>query len=141
LTTAGNVDAGSVTNRAFGIGGGVSTPTEVLTIPYVPPQTTTTIAATTTTIGTTGTTLPETTTTVPITTTTVSAVELQVVVPEVPTGGEDVFDVLFVEALPDAGLGVGFMSLIAGIVLLLGIGVTSMSITRSNRRVKNGEQQ
>jgi hypothetical protein len=148
LTTAGNVDAGSVTNRAFGIGGGVSTPTEVLTIPYVPPQTTTTIAATTTTIGTTGTTLPETTTTVPvttstvpITTTTVSAVELQVLVPQVPTGGEDVFDVLFVEDLPNAGLGVGFMSLIAGIVLLLGIGVTSMSITRSNRRVKNGEQQ
>ena len=85
--------------------------------------------------------MPVTTSTVPVTTTTLSPVELQVVVPEVPTGGEDVFDVLFVEELPEAGVGVGLMSLIAGIVLLLGIGVSSMSITRGNRRVKSGENQ
>jgi hypothetical protein len=121
----------------------------VLTIPYVAPETTTTVGTTGTTIPESTTTIPESTTTtvpvttstVPVTTTTLSPVELQVVVPEVPTGGEDVFDVLFVEALPDAGLGVGFMSLIAGIVLLLGIGVTSMSITRGNRRIKNGDSK
>jgi hypothetical protein len=126
VTTVGNVADELVTNRAFGVGGGVSTPTEELTIPYVAPQTTTTVAVTTT---------------VPVTTTTVSPVELQVLIPDVPNGTEDVFDVLFVEELPEAGVGVGLMSLIAGIVLLLGIGVTSMSITRGNRRVKSGENQ
>jgi hypothetical protein len=149
VTTSGNVADEQVTNRAFGVGGGVSTPTAVLTIPYVAPETTTTVGTTGTTIPESTTTIPESTTTtvpvttstVPVTTTTLSPVELQVVVPEVPTGGEDVFDVLFVEALPDAGLGVGFMSLIAGIVLLLGIGVTSMSITRGNRRIKNGDSK
>jgi hypothetical protein len=156
VTTSGNVADEQVTNRAFGVGGGVSTPTAVLTIPYVAPETTTTVGTTGTTIPESTTTVPESTTTipesttttvpvttstVPVTTTTLSPVELQVVVPEVPTGGEDVFDVLFVEALPDAGLGVGFMSLIAGIVLLLGIGVTSMSITRGNRRIKNGDSK
>jgi hypothetical protein len=143
VTTEGNVTDQLVTNRAFGVGGGVSTATEVLTIPYVAPQTTTTISQTTTTIGTTATTLPETTTTVPVTTTTTTPdpVELQVVVPEVPTGAEDVFDVVFVEELPEAGFGVGLMSLLAGIVLLLGIGATSMSITRGNRRIKSGEDQ
>lgn len=141
VTTAGNVADGLVTNRAFGVGGGVSTPTEELTIPFVAPQTTTTVAETTTTVGTTGTTVPETTTTVPVTTTTVSAVELQVLVPDVPTGAEDVLDVLFVEELPDAGVGIGLMPLIAGILLLLGIGVTSMSITRGSRRVKSGDNQ
>jgi hypothetical protein len=156
VTTSGNVADEQVTNRAFGVGGGVSTPTAVLTIPYVAPETTTTVGTTGTTVPESTTTVPESTTTipvsttttvpvttstVPVTTTTLSPVELQVVVPEVPTGGEDVFDVLFVEALPDAGLGVGFMSLIAGIVLLLGIGVTSMSITRGNRRIKNGDSK
>ena len=85
--------------------------------------------------------MPVTTSTVPVTTTTVSAAELQVLTPDVPTGAEDIFDVLFVEELPEAGVGVGLMSLIAGIVLLLGIGVSSMSITRGNRRVKSGENQ
>jgi hypothetical protein len=127
----------------------------VLTIPYLAPQTTTTIAETTTTVGTTGTTLPESTTTVPettttvpattstvpITTTTVANTEFQVLVPDLPTGQEDVFDVLFIEELPEAGLGVGLMSLIAGIVLLLGIGVTSMSFNRGNRGMKSGENQ
>jgi hypothetical protein len=120
----------------------------VLTIPYVAPQTTTTVGTTgttipesTTTIPESTTTIPETSTTVPVTTTTVSAAELQVLTPDVPTGAEDIFDVLFVEELPEAGVGVGLMSLIAGIVLLLGIGVTSMSITRGNRRVKSGENQ
>jgi hypothetical protein len=141
VTTAGNVTDGLVTNRAFGVGGGVSTPTEELTIPYVAPQTTTTVPETTTTVPETTTTVPETTTTVPVTTTTVGAVELQVLAPDFVTGAEDVFDVLFVEELPEAGVGVGLMSLIAGIVLLLGIGVTSMSITRGNRRVKSGENQ
>jgi hypothetical protein len=155
VTTAGNVTDELVTNRAFGVGGGVSTPTAVLTIPYIAPQTTTTIGTTgttlpestttvpetTTTVPETTTTVPETTTTVPVTTTTISAAELQVVVPDLPTGAEDVFDVLFVEELPEAGVGVGLMSLIAGIVLLLGIGVTSMSFTRGNRRVKSGENQ
>jgi hypothetical protein len=146
----GNVTDELVTNRAFGVGGGVSTATEVLTIPYVAPQTTTTISQTTTTIsqttttiGTTATTVPETTTTVPVTTTTTTPdpVELQVVVPEVPTGAEDVFDVVFVEELPEAGFGVGLISLLAGIVLLLGIGATSMSITRGNRRIKSGDDK
>lgn len=155
VTTSGNVADEQVTNRAFGVGGGVSTPTAVLTIPYVAPQTTTTVGTTgttipestttipesTTTIPESTSTIPETTTTVPVTTTTVSAAELQVLTPDVPTGAEDIFDVLFVEELPEAGVGVGLMSLIAGIVLLLGIGVTSMSITRGNRRVKSGENQ
>ena len=157
VTTVGNVTDELVTNRAFGVGGGVSTATEVLTIPYVAPQTTTTISQTTTTIsqttttisqttttiGTTATTVPETTTTVPVTTTTTTPdpVELQVVVPEVPTGAEDVFDVVFVEELPEAGFGVGLVSLLAGIVLLLGIGATSMSITRGNRRIKSGDDK
>lgn len=139
LTTASNVTNESVTNRAFGVGGGVSTPTEVLTIPYVAPQTTTTIAATTTTVGTTTTTVPVTTTTVAVTTTTVSPVELQVLVPDTPTGSQDALDVLFVEDLPEAGFGVGLMSLIAGVLLLVGIGVTSMTLTRSNRRIKTGD--
>jgi hypothetical protein len=70
-----------------------------------------------------------------------SPVELQVLFPEPSTGTEDALDVLFVEELPTAGAGVGLMSLIAGIVLLLGIGVTSMSITRGNRRIKNGDSK
>lgn len=155
MTTSDNVEDELVTNRAFGVGGGVSSPSVVLTIPYLAPQTTTTIAETTTTVGTTGTTLPESTTTVPettttvpattstvpITTTTVANTEFQVLVPDLPTGQEDVFDVLFIEELPEAGLGVGLMSLIAGIVLLLGIGVTSMSFNRGNRGMKSGENQ
>jgi hypothetical protein len=138
------------------VGGGVSTPTAVLTIPYVAPQTTTTVGTTGTTIPESTTTIPESTTTipesttttvpvttstVPVTTTTLSPVELQVLFPEPVTGAEDALDVLFVEELPEAGVGVGLMSLIAGIVLLLGIGVSSMSITRGNRRVKSGENQ
>jgi hypothetical protein len=123
VTTAANVTDESVTNRAFGVGGGVSTATVILTIPFVAPESTTT------------------TTTVPITTATIGVAELQVLLPDVPTGAEDVFDVLFVEELPEAGLGVGVMSLIAGIVLLLGIGVTSMSVTRGNRRMKSGDNK
>jgi hypothetical protein len=152
LTTTDNVTDELVTNRAFGVGGGVSTPTVTLTIPYLAPQTTTTIAATTTTVGITGTTLPESTTTVPEITTTVpvatstipattTTVELQVLIPETPTGSEDILDVLFIEDLPNAGFGVGLMSLIAGIVLLLGIGVTSLSVTRGNRRLKSGDDK
>jgi hypothetical protein len=128
------------------VGGGVSTPAVTLTIPYLAPQTTTTIAATTTTVGITGTTVPEITTTVPVATSTIPAtttttVELQVLIPETPTGSEDILDVLFIEDLPNAGFGVGLMSLIAGIVLLLGIGVTSLSVTRGNRRLKSGDDK
>jgi hypothetical protein len=145
LTTTDNVADELVTNRAFGVGGGVSTPAVTLTIPYLAPQTTTTIAATTTTVGITGTTVPEITTTVPVATSTIPAttttVELQVLIPETPTGSEDILDVLFIEDLPNAGFGVGLMSLIAGIVLLLGIGVTSLSVTRGNRRLKSGDDK
>ena len=123
VTTSVNVTDESVTHHAFGVGGGVSTPTAILAIPFVAPGTTTT------------------TTTVPTTTATIGVAEQPVVLPDAPTDAEDVFDVLFVEELPEAGLGVGLMSLIAGIVLLLGIGVTSMSVTRGNRRIKSGDNK
>jgi hypothetical protein len=57
-----------------------------------------------------------------------------VVTPENPTGTEDVLDVLFPEELPNTGLRVGLVSLIGGLLLLIGLGSITIS---SNRRSGN----
>jgi hypothetical protein len=68
------------------------------------------------------------------TTTTTTPVELQVVNPDNPTGTEDVLDVLFPDALPNTGWPLGGITLIAGLVLLLGVGAMTMSSQRRQRR-------
>ena len=135
----------------------LTSPTRQVTVTYIPPATTTTIpvatttipeiatttipAVTTTLVISATTTLPAATTTVPAaTTTTVVAPtttapsELQVVTPGDPTGTEDVLDVLFPDALPNTGWPVGGITLIAGLVLLLGVGAMTMSSQRRQRR-------
>jgi hypothetical protein len=120
-------------------------PVATTTIPIA----TTTIPAVTTTLVITGTTIPEvTTTTIPAATTTIPGAttttvvaptttapsEFQVVTPDDPTGTEDVLDVLFPDALPNTGGPVGGITLIAGFVLLLGVGAMTMSSQRRQRR-------
>jgi hypothetical protein len=162
--TSGDLEAASVTNSAFGYVGELTSPTRQVTVTYIPPATTTTIPIATTTIPEVATTIPEVaTTTIPIATTTtlvISAtttlpaattttvvttttaaapsttapVELQVVNPDNPTGTEDVLDVLFPDALPVTGVPVGGITLLAGLVLLLGVGAMTMSSNRRQRR-------
>jgi hypothetical protein len=118
-TQTGDVGS-SVTNTAFAAAGQVVSPSQQVTVPY---------AATTTTTSTTTTLAPTTTTTVPV--------ELQVVTPDNPSGTEDVLDVLFPEDLPGTGIRVGFVTVIAGLLLLLGLGtITLSSNRRSNQRSK-----
>ena len=105
------------------------------------PIATTTVPIATTTLPIATTTLPIATTTLPIATTipavtTTSPVEPQVVNPDNPTGTEDVLDVLIPEALPNTGWHVGGITLMAGLVLLLGVGAMTMSANRRQR--KNG---
>jgi hypothetical protein len=157
--TSGDLESGSVTNSAFGFVGELSSPTRQVTVTYIPPATTTT----TTTLPIATTTIPEVaTTTIPIATTTIPPVattvviaattttvvtpttvaapttttptELQVVNPDDPTGTEDVLDVLFPDALPVTGWHVGGIALIAGLILLLGVGAMTMSSQRRQRR-------
>jgi hypothetical protein len=157
--TSGDLESGSITNSAFGFLGELSSPTRQVTVTYIPPATTTT----TTTLPIATTTIPEVaTTTIPIATTTISPVattvviaattttvvtpttvaapttttpvELQVVNPDDPTGTEDVLDVLFPDALPVTGWHVGGIALIAGFILLLGVGAMTMSSQRRQRR-------
>jgi hypothetical protein len=153
----GDLESGSVTNSAFGQVGELTSPTRQVTVTFIPPATTTTIPivtttipeiatttipAVTTTLVISGTTIPEVaTTTIPAaTTTTVVAPtttapsEFQVVAPDDPTGTEDVLDVLFPDALPNTGWHVGGITLIAGLVLLLGVGAMTMSSQRRQRR-------
>lgn len=144
--TAGDVESGTITNSAFGAVGELVSPTRQVTVAYIPvatttiPVATTTIPAATTTIPAATTTIPAATTTIPAATTTVVAstttapVEPQVVTPDNPTGTEDVFDVLIPEELPETGLRVGVVTLIAGLVLLLGVGAMTLSSNRRQRR-------
>jgi hypothetical protein len=162
--TSGDLEAASVTNSAFGYVGELTSPTRQVTVTYIPPATTTTIPIATTTIPEVATTIPEVaTTTIPIATTTtlvISAtttlpaattttvvttttaaapsttapVELQVVNPDNPTGTEDVLDVLFPDALPVTGVPVGGITLLAGLVFLLGVGAMTISSNRRQRR-------
>jgi hypothetical protein len=97
----------------------------IATTTISPVATTVVIAATTTTVVT------PTTVAAPTTTT---PVELQVVNPDDPTGTEDVLDVLFPDALPVTGWHVGGIALIAGFILLLGVGAMTMSSQRRQRR-------
>ena len=160
---SGDLEAASVTNSAFGYVSELTSPTRQVTVTYIPPATTTTIPIATTTIPIATTTIPEiATTTIPavtttlvisatttlpaattttvVTTTTAAApsttapVELQVVNPDNPTGTEDVLDVLFPDALPVTGVPVGGITLLAGLVLLLGVGAMTMSSNRRQRR-------
>jgi hypothetical protein len=155
---SGDLESGSITNSAFGQVGDLTSPTRQVTVTYIPPATTTTIPVATTTIPIATTTIPEiATTTIPavtttlvisatttlpaaITATTVAAPtttapsEFQVVTPDDPTGTEDVLDVLFPDALPNTGWPVGGITLIAGLVLLLGVGAMTMSSQRRQRR-------
>lgn len=131
--TAGedDVTAGSVVNTASGSGGGVTSNTDTVTVAYVPVVTTTTTLAPTTTT----TLAPTTTTLAPVTTTTVPT-ELQVLVPNIGTGTEDVFDVIFEDELPNAGWGIGLGSLIVGVLVLLSVGASSLALSRRNRQIQ-----
>jgi hypothetical protein len=146
-TVTGDIET-SVVNTAFAAAGQVVSPNQQVTVPYVATTTTTTLAPTTTTTlaptttttlaPTTTTTLAPTTTTTlaPVTTTTVP-VELQVVTPDNPTGTEDVLDVLFPAELPETGLRIGLVSVVGGLLLLLGLGtITVSSNRRSSQRAK-----
>ena len=150
----GDLESGSITNSAFGQVGELTSPTRQVTVTYIPPATTTTIPIATTTIPDvtttlviSGTTIPEVATTIPIATTTIPTVtttvvapsttapsEFQVVNPDDPTGTEDVLDVLFPDELPVTGGQVAGMTLLAGLVLLLGVAATTVSSHRRQRR-------
>jgi hypothetical protein len=146
-TVTGDIEA-SVVNTAFAAAGQVVSPNQQVTVPYVATTTTTTLAPTTTTTlsptttttlaPTTTTTLAPTTTTVPVELqTTTVPVELQVVTPDNPTGTEDVLDVLFPAELPETGLRIGLVSVVGGLLLLLGLGtITVSSNRRSSQRAK-----
>ncbi|MEY3655968.1 MAG: hypothetical protein RL114_326 [Actinomycetota bacterium] len=146
--TSGDIENASITNTAFGLVGQLVTPNRQVTIIYIPPATTTTLPVATTTLPIATTTVPIATTTVPIATTTVpvattvttptttTPVEPQVVNPDNPTGTEDVLDVLIPEVLPAAGWRVGGITLIAALILLLGVGAMTLSSNRRQR--KNG---
>jgi hypothetical protein len=161
---SGDLESGSITNSAFGQVGDLASPTRQVTVTYIPPATTTTIPVATTTIPIATTTIPEiatttipavtttlvisATTTLPAATTTVPEAttttvvaptttapsEFQVVTPDDPTGTEDELDVLFPDALPNTGWHVGGITLVAGLVLLLGVGAMTMSSQRRQRR-------
>jgi hypothetical protein len=147
---SGDLESSSITNSAFGQVGELTSPTRQVTVTYIPPATTTIPIATTTIPEVATTTIPIATTTIPIATTTIPAatttvvvaattttttpVELQVVNPDNPTGTEDVLDVLFPDALPNTGWPLGGITLIAGLVLLLGVGAMTMSSQRRQRR-------
>lgn len=148
---SGDITNTEVTNTAFGAAGELKTPTRQVTVSYIPPATTTTLPVATTTLPEATTTLPvATTTTVAATTTSVAAtttlpvaattttspVEPQIVTPDNPTGTEDVLDVLIPEELPSTGWRVGGITLIAGLILLVGVGAMTMSSNRRQR--KNG---
>jgi len=118
----------------------IATTTIPIATTTIPEVATTTIPIATTTIPVATTTLPVGTTTTVVTPTTVATpstttpVELQVVNPDDPTGTEDVLDVLFPDALPVTGLPVGGITLLAGLVLLLGVGAMTLSSNRRQRR-------
>ena len=131
-TLTGDIES-SITNTAFAAAGEVVSPSKQVTVPYVSTTTTTTTSTTSTT-----TTLAPTTTTIAPTTTTTVPVELQVVTPDNPTGTEDVLDVLFPEDLPETGIRVGLISIIGGVLLLIGVGTITVSSNRRSRRDVRG---
>ncbi len=133
-TQTGDID-GVVTNTAFAAAGELLSAPRQVTVPYVG-ITTTTVVTTTTTLAPTTTTIAPTTTPAPTTTV---PVELQVVTPDNPTGTEDVLDVLFPEALPGTGVRVGWLSIIAGLALLVGLGSMTISTNRRTRRRTGGK--
>jgi len=100
----------------------------------IPAVTTTLVISATTTLPAATTTVPAATTTTVVAPTTTAPSELQVVTPDDPTGTEDVLDVLFPDALPNTGWPFGGITLIAGLVLLLGVGAMTMSSQRRQRR-------
>ncbi len=153
--TASDITNTSVTNTAFGLAGELASSNKQVTVNYVAPATTTTtttlpIATTTTTLPIATTTLPIATTTLPVATTTLpvattvpavtttTPTEVQIVNPDNPTGTEDVLDVLIPEELPVTGWHVGGITLIAALVLLAGVGVTTFSSNRRTRGRRNG---
>lgn len=130
-TSTDDVTAGSVVNIATASAGDLTSNSDTATVPYVPvATTTTTIAATTTTVAPT-TTLSPTTTLAP---------ELQVLVPGITPGAEDVFDVLLNDELPNAGWGIGMGPLLLGVIVLVAVGLSSVSLGRRNRHTKTGGQ-
>jgi hypothetical protein len=100
----------------------------------IPAVTTTLVISATTTLPAATTTVPAATTTTVVAPTTTAPSEFQVVTPDDPTGTEDEFDVLFPDALPNTGWHVGGITLVAGLVLLLGVGAMTMSSQRRQRR-------
>jgi hypothetical protein len=129
-TTTADLD-GSVINTAFAAAGEIRSSNAQATVPYV--ATTTTLAPTTTTLA------PTTTTLAPTTTTTAAPVEPQVVTPDNPTGTEDGLDVIFPEVLPETGVRVGWLSVLAGLVLLGGLASMTVTSNRRDRR-RRGER-
>lgn len=122
VTTSADVTAGSVVNVAYGTGGELNSNTDTVTVSYVPAATTTTTIAATTTIAPTTTVAPE----------------LQVVVPGISTGGEDVFDVLLEDELPNSGWGIGMGPLFLGVLALLAVGASTLAVNRRSRHTKTG---
>ncbi len=118
-TVAGDVN-NSVTNTAFAIAGSVTSSSKQVTVPFVATTTTTTLAPTTTTLA------PAVTTTVPVsvlvTPTTTAPAGIQ--------GG--------VTVLPTTGSGVGLFTILAGVLLLLGLGSFTVASNRRSRRASQG---
>jgi hypothetical protein len=100
----------------------------------IPEVATTTVPAATTTLPAATTTIPAVATTTVVAPSTTAPSEFQVVNPDDPTGTEDVLDVLFPDELPVTGGQVGGMTLLAVLVLLLGVGATTVSSHRRQRR-------
>ena len=151
--TSGDISSASVTNTAFAMGAGQTSGTVTATVTYSPPETTTT--TTTTTLPPTTTTLPATTTTIPASTstaptttvvstttpttapTTTTPIELQAVNPEGGNAVDGSFDVLFPEELPATGWRYGFTGIVGVLLLLIGVGLLSLTGTR--RRKSGGK--
>ena len=138
-TNTGDID-GVVTNSAFAAADAVVSMIRQVTVPFV--ATTTTLAPTTTTLAPTTTTIAPTTTTIAPTTTTPAPTTTaaaptttvpvlpQVVTPVTPSG---------TEVLPSTAARVGVISLVAGIVLLAGLGSITVSSNRRTRRRTGGK--
>ena len=131
--TSADITATTVTNIAFATGAGQTSGTVTATVTYSAPATTTTtttIPSTTTTVSPT-TTIAATTTVVATTApTTTAPVELQVVNPEGGSNVDGTYDVLFPEELPATGWRYGFTGIFGVLLLLIGIGLLSLTGTR-----------
>ena len=130
--TSADITATSVTNTAFATGAGQTSGTVTATVTYSAPATTTTtttIPSTTTTVSPTTTIAPTTTVVTTTAPTTTTPVELQVINPA--DGNVDgTYDVLFPEELPATGWRYGFTGIFGVLLLLIGIGLLSLTGTR-----------